>query len=90
MHNEDIEEDNEVGDVEEIGRVEEVRAVTMVVLHLDTMLAQQTTSFLKGLDDLGVLQSMQVHVTPLVARFTPKIGGNEDFMICSILCWVPL
>lgn len=55
VHNQNIEEDIELGDVEKVGQEKEVPAETTIVPHIDQVLAARIISFLKGLGGPKVL-----------------------------------
>ena len=88
VHNEDIEKDIEVGDVEEIEHEEGVQAEATRIPPIDPVLYKQIISFLKGLDGRGMLSSAQIPTYHLIASTAPKTSEMEIVMGFFILCWV--
>uniref|UniRef100_M1DVT8 Uncharacterized protein n=1 Tax=Solanum tuberosum TaxID=4113 RepID=M1DVT8_SOLTU len=67
--------DIDVENIEEAGQEEEVQAETTDIPPIDSVLARQIMSFLKGLVGPGVLpsvQTTQAHSIPHVAITTPR------------------
>ena len=81
VHNEDIEKDIEVGDVEEIEHEEGVQAEATRIPPIDPVLYKQIISFLKGLAGRGMLPSAQIPTNPLVGSTASKMGEMEIMMV---------
>ena len=87
-HNEVIEEDIKVIDVEEIKHKEGVHAEAIAIHPIDSMLAEHTISFLKGLAGWGMLHPLKFQLILLLLPLRPRQARWEIMMIYFILCWV--
>ena len=81
-NNEEIEEEVKVEDVGEVREEKVMQDEATGIPPIDTVLAQQIMSFLKGLYGQGMLPSTQVPTNPPVGRNVPQmveVGGNDAF-----------
>ncbi|TMW89971.1 hypothetical protein EJD97_016390 [Solanum chilense] len=85
VHNEEIEEDTEVGDVEENIKEDELPIQTVVFLHR-TGVSSTVMEFFKRFDGPGGLPPTQVQANFPFAKPAPKKGGNRglDTFFCAL------